>query len=79
MGFFYGKFAAVGVDRCSVTSPHADDVLINHQPAGFFAVVCPFVTQVFMERGQTYEEASTNAAIVVMLCGFVFIEALVEL
>lgn len=46
---------------------------------GFFAVVCPFVTQFFMERGQTYEEAQTTAAIAVMLSGFVFIEALVEL
>ena len=45
----------------------------------FFAVVCPFVTQIFMERGQSYEEAQTTAAIVVMLSGFVFIEALVEL
>jgi len=46
---------------------------------GFFAVVCPFVTQYFMETGQSYEEASTTAAIAVMLSGFVFIEALVEL
>jgi len=45
----------------------------------FFAVVCPFVTQYFMEKGQSYEEASTTASIVVMLSGFVFIEALVEL
>ena len=47
---------------------------------GFFAVVCPFVTQYFMEsHGQDYAEASGTASIVVMLSGFVFIEALVEL
>ena len=45
----------------------------------FFAIVCPFATQALMERGQTYEEAASNAAIGVMLSGFVFVEALVEL
>jgi hypothetical protein len=46
---------------------------------GFFAIVVPFVTQVFMERGQSYDAALTNATVVVMLSGFVFVEALVEL
>lgn len=47
---------------------------------GFFAVVCPFVTQYFMDsHGQGYDEAAGNASLVVMLSGFVFIEALVEL
>ena len=45
----------------------------------FFAIVCPFATAELMKLGQKYEEASTNAAIGVMLSGFVFIEALVEL
>ena len=46
---------------------------------GFFAIVCPFVTDYFMARGQTYTEAQGTAAMAVMLSGFVFIEALVEL
>jgi len=46
---------------------------------GFFACVCPFVTDYFMKGGQTYDEANGTAAMVVMLSGFVFIEALVEL
>lgn len=45
----------------------------------FFAVVCPFITAFFMERGQSYEEAQGTAGIVVMLTGLAAIEALVEL
>lgn len=45
----------------------------------FFALICPFATQALMARGQTYEEAAATAGIVVMLSGFVFVEALVEL
>ena len=45
----------------------------------FFALICPYVTQALMQRGQTYEEASGTAGIAVMLSGFVFVEALVEL
>lgn len=46
---------------------------------GFFAVSVPFVTQILMDRGQSYDEAQSNAAIAMMLSGFVFVEALVEL
>jgi len=46
---------------------------------GFFAIVCPFVTDYFMGRGQTYAEAQSSSATAVMLSGLVFIEAVVEL
>jgi hypothetical protein len=47
---------------------------------GFFAVTVPFVTQYLMESsGYSYADAQSTAAIVMMLSGFVFIEALVEL
>ena len=38
----------------------------------------PFVTAALVDRGQTYSEANGNA-VAVMLSGFVFIEAIVEL
>ena len=44
-----------------------------------FALVCPFVTDAFMARGQSYSEAQGNAGTAVMLSGFVFVEAVVEL
>lgn len=46
---------------------------------GAFAVICPFVTSALMARGQTYKEAQGNAGVAVLLSGFVFVEALVEL
>jgi len=44
-----------------------------------FALIVPFVTQELMKQGQTYDEATGNSAMVVMLSGFVVLEALVEL
>ena len=41
--------------------------------------VCPFVTAALMARGSSYEEAQSTAGVAVMLSGFVFVEALVEL
>ena len=46
---------------------------------GAFALFCPFVTAALVDRGQTYSEANGNAGVAVMLSGFVFIEAIVEL
>ena len=46
---------------------------------GAFALCCPFVTAALVDRGQTYSEANGNAGVAVMLSGFVFIEAIVEL
>ena len=46
---------------------------------GAFALCCPFVTAALVDRGQTYSEANGNAGVAVMLSGFVFVEAIVEL
>ena len=46
---------------------------------GAFALFCPFVTAALVDRGQTYSEANGNAGVAVMLSGFVFVEAIVEL
>eukprot|EP00962_Isochrysis_galbana_P013657 scaffold3871_cov97-Isochrysis_galbana.AAC.16 len=44
-----------------------------------FALICPFVTDAMMRRGQSYAEAQSTAGTAVMLSGFVFVEAVVEL
>jgi hypothetical protein len=44
-----------------------------------FALVCPFVTDAMMRRGQSYSDAQGTAGTAVMLSGFVFVEAVVEL
>ncbi len=46
---------------------------------GSFALVCPFVTEYFMRRGQSYADAQGSAGIAVLLSGFVVVEAVVEL
>jgi hypothetical protein len=81
---FYFMFSKIYANSILVSSIRSITGTLRVAPFmgffySFFAVVCPFVTQMFMERGQSYEEAQTTAAIVVMLSGFVFIEALVEL
>ena len=45
---------------------------------GAFALFA-FVTAALVDRGQTYSEANGNAGVAVMLSGFVFVEAIVEL
>lgn len=47
---------------------------------GSFALLLPFVTGALMQhRGQTFEEAKGNSMMGSLLCGFVFMEALIEL
>ena len=46
---------------------------------GSFALICPFVTEYFMRRGQSYSDAQGSAGIAVLLSGFVVVEAVVEL
>lgn len=81
---FYFMFARIYGEPLSVCSVRAITGSARIVPFmfsfyGFFAIVCPFVTQALMQRGQSYSEAQGNASIAVMLSGFVFVEALVEL
>jgi len=47
---------------------------------GAFAILAPFATQYYMKQGgTTYEESASTANMALMLGGFVFIEAIVEL
>ena len=81
---FYFMFAKIYGEPIPVCSVRAITGSVRIVPFmfsfyAFFALICPFVTQALMQRGQTYEEASGTAGIAVMLSGFVFVEALVEL
>ena len=81
---FYFLFAKMHGQSLAVSTVRAFTGTLRIVPFmgffyGFFAVTVPFVTQFLMQRGQSYEEANGNAAIAVMLSGFVFVEALVEL
>ncbi|KAL1525540.1 hypothetical protein AB1Y20_020395 [Prymnesium parvum] len=81
---FYFMFSKVHSQTLAVSSIRAFTGTLRIVPFmgafyGFFAIVAPFVTAYFMERGQTYSEAQGTAAMAVMLSGFVFIEAIVEL
>lgn len=81
---FYFMFARIYGEPLSVCAMRSITGSLRIVPFmgcfyAFFALVCPFVTQALMQRGQTYDEAASNAAIGVMLSGFVFVEALVEL
>lgn len=81
---FYFIFAKIHGQSIVISSMRAITGTLRIVPFmgffyGFFAVVAPFVTAALMERGQSYEEAQGNAGVGVMLSGFVFIEAVVEL
>jgi hypothetical protein len=76
--WIYGESVAVCAIRSVTGSMRIVPFMFGFY--GFFAVVVPFVTQYFMEsRNMSYADAQSSAGIVVMLSGFVFIEALVEL
>jgi len=81
---FYFLFAKIHGCSVAVSSVRAITGTLRIVPFmgafyGLFAVICPFVTSYFMGRGQSYDEARGTASIAVMLSGFVFIEAVVEL
>ena len=46
---------------------------------GGFAVIAPWVTSAFMDRGQNYKEAHGNTGLALFLSGFAALEAVVEL
>ena len=81
---FYFMFAKVMKESILVSSVRAITGTFRIVPFmgffyGAFALFCPFVTAALVDRGQTYSEANGNAGVAVMLSGFVFIEAIVEL
>jgi len=81
---FYFFFAKIHGQSLVVSSIRAITGTLRIVPFmglfyGFFALVSPFVTSAFMARGQSYQDAQTNAGIAVMLSGLAAIEALVEL
>jgi hypothetical protein len=81
---FYFLFAKMHGQSLAVSSVRAFTGTLRIVPFmgffyGAFALFCPFVTAALVDRGQTYSEANGNAGVAVMLSGFVFIEAIVEL
>lgn len=81
---FYFMFAKVMKESILVSSVRAITGTFRIVPFmgffyGAFALISPFLVDFFMGRGQSYAEANGTSGIVMILSGFVLIEAVVEL
>jgi len=81
---FYFTFSAIVGERVAVSSVRAMTGTMRIVPFmgvfyGAFAIISPFLVDYFMGRGQTYEAATGTAGLVMIMSGFVAIEAVVEL